>query len=180
MTGHPECTLRGRSPLDDPQLAAAGDRAAFARLYHQHAARVHTLARRLLSKEDADDATQEVFIRLWDKLPLYKADAPFGAWLHRLALNVILRRREVERKPIRAGSDVNVDTLAARPVTLDAAIDVGTALARLDPGMRDVVVLHDMEGYRHEEIAQQLNITVASSKMRLHRARHALRTLMNR
>lgn len=136
---------------------------------------MHSLARRLLGSGDADDATQEAFIRVWEKLPLYKPDGPFGAWVYRLALNVILRRREAERRPVHSGNDLALHLVPQRATSPDAAIDVVNALAKLDAGMRDVVVLHDIEGYRHEEIAEMLDITIAGSKMRLHRARHILR-----
>ena len=132
----------------------------------------------MLGAEDADDATQDVFIRIWEKLPLYRPDAPFGSWLQRVALNVILRLLDAQKRPIRVASDVQVDELATRQSSPDARIDIDTALSKLHPGMREVVVLHDMEGYRHEEIAEQLEITVASSKMRLHRARLALRAFV--
>src|SRR5687767_13147210 len=78
---------------EDARLAAAGDVAAFERLYRRHVARVHTLATRMLGPDDADDATQDVFIRTWERLGQFRGESAFGTWLHRLAINVVLGRR---------------------------------------------------------------------------------------
>jgi len=129
----------------------------------------------MLGPDEADDATQDIFFRVWEKLPLYRPDAPFGGWARRLAVNVILRRREELNRPLRQRSPADVDALHAPATGPDARMDLAAGLAALEPDWRDVVVLHDMEGYRHEEIAELLNISVGSSRMRLHRARALLR-----
>jgi len=153
----------------DVALAAAGDMKAFERLYWRHAARIKALARRFLGSSDAEDGTQEVFVRAWSRLGQFRGDAAFATWLHRLAVNVLLRLMERQKpQPI---EDVQV-----RPHEPD--IDLERALLTLPPGVREVVVLHDMESYTHEEIASVLDIGVSASKMRLHRGRTALRQLM--
>jgi RNA polymerase sigma factor (sigma-70 family) len=82
----------------DVELAAAGDTRAFERVYREHAARVHSLARRMIGPEDADDATQEVFVRVWEKLDTFRGDAAFGTWLHRVAVNLILTRARSRKR----------------------------------------------------------------------------------
>src|SRR5262245_14775656 len=85
--------VRADAEIIDAELAASGDAHAFERLYRSHAARIHSLARRMINAELADDVTQDVFVRAWQKLSTFRGDAAFGTWLHRLAINVILGRR---------------------------------------------------------------------------------------
>lgn len=162
----------------DVGRAADGDTAAFERLYHRHAGRVHALARRMLgADEDAADATQEVFVRTWQKLHLFRGDAAFSTWLHRLAINVVLARRETLAKR----RDRFIDGL--EPMQVESAtqarpeirLDVEAALDTLPDGAREVFVLYDVEGYKHDEIASLLGISVGTSKSQLHRARMLLR-----
>ncbi|HEX2166529.1 MAG TPA: sigma-70 family RNA polymerase sigma factor [Longimicrobiales bacterium] len=162
---------------DDVRDAQSGDTAAFERVYHRHAARIHTLCRRMLSPEEADDLTQEVFIRAWQKLSLFRGDSAFGTWLYRLAVNLILARRQTfaSRRSRFDGGDPNVIPMHARSERPDLRVDVDAAIRTLPPGARDVFVLHDVEGYTHEEIAGLLNVTAGTSKSQLHRARMSLR-----
>ena len=155
----------------DAALAAQGDSRAFERLYWRHGTRVKALARRLLGSADAEDGVQEVFIRAWDRLDQFRGDAAFGSWLHRLAVNVLLRQLQRHR---RHGDHIGLaDQPAPEPATIDE--DLTRALASLPAPVREVVVLHDMESYTHQEIAEMLGIGVSASKMRLHRGREALR-----
>src|SRR3989442_8435600 len=78
----------------DAALAASGDGTAFERLYRSHVARIHSLVRRMLDADEADDLTQDVFVRAWQKLPTFRGESAFGTWLHRLAVNVVLGRRK--------------------------------------------------------------------------------------
>lgn len=161
----------------DAALAASGDSRAFERLYRTHVARVHSLARRMTDPEHADDLTQDVFVRAWSKLSTYRGEAAFGTWLHRLAVNVILARRTTigtERGRFSAAEDA-LDGVAGRPVTVEFSVDFEEAIERLPDGARQVFVLHDIEGYRHEEIAELLGIVPGTSKSQLHHARMALR-----
>src|SRR5688572_31965338 len=142
---------RVESP-DDVSQAAAGDVGAFERLYHQHVGRVHALARRMAGAQDADELTQDVFVRTWQKLSSFRGEAAFGTWLHRLAVNVIierLRRTSLERSR-RVDDSTHAYEIAPASTSaptlrmgLEAAIDL------LPPGARQVFVLYDVEGHTH-------------------------------
>ena len=160
----------------DVALAAAGDAAAFGRLYWRHAARVKALARRLLGPADADDGAQEVFVRAWGRLGQFRGEAAFGTWLHRLAVNVLLRQLRRQQRHAADGDEALEQVAAPGPHRPDDEVE--RALGTLGEGIREVVVLHDMEGYTHDEIAALLGIGVSASKMRLHRGRTALRRWM--
>ena len=167
---------------DDAVLAAAGDAGAFERLYHRHVPRVHSLARRMIGSELADEITQDVFVRAWEKLGSFRGEAAFGTWLHRVAINVILGRRKqlgVRRERFVDGDGV-VDRLPSRPKGAETAIDFETAIERLPDGAQQVFVLHDVEGYKHGEIAEMLGISSGTSKSQLHRARMILREHLDR
>lgn len=171
-------TITSDAELDaeDVGHAAAGDAQAFERIYRRHAARIHSLCRRMLSPEEADDATQEVFIRAWEKLALFRGESAFGTWLYRLAVNLLLGRREQHaRHRDRFGADADVIVLPARRDRPDLRMDVEAALETLPRGAREVFVLHDVEGFTHEEIAGMLNVSPGTSKSQLHRARMSLR-----
>lgn len=166
-----------RDDVADARQAAAGDMRAFERLYRAHVGRVHALARRMSGGDDADELTQEVFVRAWEKLGSFRGEAAFGTWLHRVAVNLILSRRsqrrvERERRDDREGV---LDEVAARPASGAHRVDFERALERLPDGARQVFVLHDVEGYKHEEIAGHLGVTTGTTKAQLHRARMLLR-----
>lgn len=166
----------------DAVLAAAGDGHAFERLYRRHLGRIHSLARRMINPEEADDATQAVFIRAWEKLGTFRGESAFGTWLHRLAINVMLARRTtlgIERGRYNDSEGV-VDRVSGRASQKDLSIDFEEAIERLPSGAREVFVLHDIEGYKHEEIAGMLGIVTGTSKAQLHRARMALRGYLDR
>ena len=158
-------------------LAASGDAHAFERLYRAHVGRVHSLVRRMLNDEDADEVTQDVFVRAWQKLATYRGEAAFGTWLHRLAVNVILGRRQLlgQRRDRFLPDDAALATVSASRGTPELSLDFETAIARLPEGARQIFVMHDVEGYTHEEIATQLGLAVGTSKSQLRRARMALR-----
>lgn len=161
----------------DWALAQDGDTSAFERLYHEHVARVHSLARRMAGGEAADDLTQEVFIRAWEKLGSFRGDSAFGTWLHRLAVNWILSRREAMRKreARHVPGEAVFETLHSRPGTPGLRMDFEKAVDRLPDGAREVFVLYDVEGWPHKDIARMLKISVGTSKSQLHRARMLLR-----
>ncbi len=162
---------------EDANLAAAGDREAFERLYRRHVPRIHSLARRMLGADEADEATQDAFVRAWTKLDGFRGEAAFGTWLYRLALNVILgRRAELGKARQRFAGDVELAELPRlSEVRPDLRVDFARAMERLPDGAREVLVLHDVEGYKHEEIAGMLGINTGTSKSQLHRARMLMR-----
>jgi RNA polymerase sigma-70 factor, ECF subfamily len=164
----------------DAALAGKGDAIAFERLYRRHSARIHSLCRRMLNPEMADDVTQDVFVRAWQKLHLFRGESAFGTWLHRLAINVVLAKRaDAAKQRNRFSDDETIwERAAARPYAGDTRMDFEAALAKLPEGAREIFVLHDIEGYKHEEIASLLGVSAGTSKSQLHRARMALRDVM--
>ncbi len=184
LSRDPDEPARGAGDAEtaDVALAASGDGRAFERLYRAHVARVHSLARRMIGFDVADDVTQDVFVRAWTKLGTFRGEAAFGTWLHRLAINVILARRTslgTERGRYHDGADV-LDAVPSRPVVNDLSLDFQEAIGRLPDGAREVFVLHDLEGYKHEEIASMLGIVPGTSKSQLHHARMTLRKHLDR
>jgi RNA polymerase sigma-70 factor, ECF subfamily len=174
----------GRSDPDavDATLAASGDAHAFERLYRAHLGRISGLARRMLGDEDTDDVIQDIFVRAWQKLGTFRGESAFGTWLHRLAINVLLGRRETLgiRRRRHLDGDMALEAVPSRRTTPEAAMDFEIAIERLPDGARQVFVLHDVEGYRHEEIAEMLGLATGTSKSQLHRARMALRRHLER
>jgi RNA polymerase sigma-70 factor (ECF subfamily) len=168
----------------DAARAAAGDQEAFGRLYQAHVGRVFALCARMTADRAlAEELTQDVFVRAWEKLPLFRGESAFGTWLHRLAVNVVLNRRESDgrRRSHHVDDDgAAIDAAPARPHAPGDRMDLEQAIASLPPGARRIFVLHDVEGYRHEEIAQFFGITSGGSKAQLHRARLLLREALQR
>ena len=121
-------------------------------------------------------------MRAWQKLGTFRGEAAFGTWLHRLAVNVILARRETlgTRRKRYVEGDMVLETVPSRRATPETSMDFEAAMERLPEGAREVFVLHDVEGYRHEEIAQMLGLATGTSKSQLHRARMALRQHLER
>ena len=180
MTSTPSLT-------DDVALAARGDRRAFERVYRSHVDRVFTLCVRMTGeRQRAEELTQDVFVRVWDKLSTFRGDSAFSTWLHRMAVNVVLNDRQSEKRR-RDKHDDGIEDMDAIPLS-DArplpvpglSIDLEAAIAALPPGARKVFVLHDVEGYTHEEIGAQLGVTPGGCKAQLHRARMLLREALNR
>jgi RNA polymerase sigma-70 factor (ECF subfamily) len=160
-------------------LAAAGDAHAFERLYRRHATRIYNLVRRMYGVDDAEEVTQDVFVRAWEKLATFRGESAFSTWLHRVAVNVVLGRRESRgRQHARlAEGDAYIEMARAPRSTPEEAMDLGTPFTTPD-GARQIFVLHDIEGYRHEEIADLLGLATGTSKSQLHRARMALRAYL--
>lgn len=165
----------------DVAAAAAGDVRAFERVYRRHVARIHSTAVRMLGADEADDATQDVFIRAWQRLGQFRGDSAFGTWLFRLAVNVMLSRREVVAiRHKRHVDDTDlIETLSSPDSSPEMGLDFQAAIERLPPGMRQIFVLHDIEGYKHDEIASMLGIAQGTSKSQLHRVRMILRKFLD-
>ena len=170
-------------PDPDVALAASGDRRAFERLYRAHVSRVFTLCARMVGDAAAaEELTQDVFVRAWEKLALYRGESAFSTWLHRLAVNVVLNHRKSEgRRRGRMDDDPEaLDGQPGRQVPAGIRMDLEQAIRRLPPGARRVFLLHDVEGFKHEEIAGMLGVTAGGSKAQLHRARMLLRESLDR
>jgi RNA polymerase sigma-70 factor (ECF subfamily) len=167
----------------DVRRASAGDMEAFERLYRTHVAQIHGLTRRMLGEEWADEVTQDVFVRAWTKLDTFRGDSAFGTWLHRVAVNLVLgRRKELGRSRDRFIGDGEAAVQRATGTMDSPAIrlEIEAALTRLPDGARQVFVLHDVEGYKHREIAELLGVTTGTTKAQLHRARMILRQYVSR
>ena len=171
------------NPDDLVARAQAGDQTAFRELYRHHAGRVYALCLRLTGNAgDAEERTQDVFVRLWDKIRSFRGESAFSSWLHRLAVNVVLNeRRTTQRRELRVMPAEDPDAVAgakAGPSPQQAAglgIDLERAIAELPDGAREVFVLFDIEGYGHAEIAAMVGIAEGTSKAQLFRARQLLR-----
>jgi RNA polymerase sigma-70 factor (ECF subfamily) len=174
--------LTGETPIQtgtdsDVALAAGGDSSAFERLYRTHVSRIHSLTRRMLGNHEADEVTQDIFVRTWQKLGQFRGDSQFSTWLHRLAVNVVIeRRRSFAIQRGRMTDDPSaLDAITVPPARADLTVDFEWAIGQLPPGAREIFVLHDVEGYKHREIAAMLEIASGTSKRQLHRARMLMR-----
>lgn len=169
---------------DDARLverACTGDRAAFEALYRRHRNRIYGLVWRLCGGDAAlaEDLLQESFVRAWQKLDSFRGESRFSTWLHRLSANVALsdrriRLRRLERETVLEGSAERTAT-GERDVYADKRMDLEQAIAGLPERARTVLVLFDIEGYSHAEIARTAGMAVGSSKAQLHRARKLVR-----
>jgi RNA polymerase sigma factor (sigma-70 family) len=167
--------------IDDVRAAAAGDRRAFQRLYHLHVGRVHGAVFRLAGYDHAraEDLTQEAFVRAWQKLPSFRHESAFGTWLYRLAVNVALmdiRARGAD--PVSMVDDEHLPDTGQTPFCAAEREELERAIGLLPARARAVLVLHDVEGWRHEEIGNELGMAIGTSKAQLHRARGLLRKLL--
>jgi len=169
---------------DSHAPAGAADPAAFRALYDAHAPRVHALCLRLeRDAATAEELTQDVFIRAWRALPGFRGDALVSTWLHRIAVNVVLEhRRTTARRLRRIEPFGDLELLGASAPAPEAGLemDLRAALETLPPGARAVFVLHEVEGYTHEEIAEMSGVTTGTTKTQLFRARRLLRAALSR
>ncbi len=161
----------------DVALAARGDASAFERLYRTHVTRIHNLTRRMLGSHDADEVTQDIFVRTWQKLGQFRGESAFSTWLHRLAVNVVIEKRRsfaIHRERM-SDDPTALDAVTVAPARADLTVDFEAAIEQLPAGAREIFVMHDVEGYKHREIAAMLEITSGTSKRQLHRARMLMR-----
>ena len=177
------------NPSEAEALAQAqtGDHQAFAQLYSLHKRRIYSLCLRMVGNvAEAEDLTQEAFLQLHRKIATFRGDSAFSTWLHRLAINVVLMR--LRRKGL---SLISLDeamepapeerpgrSFGAPDLNLTGSIDrlaLERAIANLPAGYRLIFVLHDIEGYEHNEIATMLDCSIGNSKSQLHKARLKLR-----
>jgi RNA polymerase sigma-70 factor (ECF subfamily) len=164
------------------QRAIDGDEAAMRSLWSRHAPHIDAVVRRLVGNDNdvAADIAQEVWIQIFRALPQYRGESQFGTWAHRIAVNRTLNALRKTRRLAKIEVDVEEDTAVVDPDPDRSLMmqTIETAAARLSPGARAVFLLHDVEGFTHEEIAERLGITSGGSKSQLFKARAKLRTLL--
>jgi RNA polymerase sigma-70 factor, ECF subfamily len=158
--------------------AQGGDVDAFEAVYRAHASAIHALCRRMCGEDgEANELVQDVFVRAWERLPSFRGQSTLATWLHRLAVNVVLEKwRTKKRDALRMIDDADGLAIDAEPQQHDPDVlmDVEAAVTRLPAGARTVFVLHDIEGYSHDEIALMTGIAAGTSRTQLFRARRAL------
>ncbi|MEO8648478.1 MAG: RNA polymerase sigma factor [Acidobacteriota bacterium] len=168
------------------QLASGGSIAAFEIIYQRYHRRTYSLCMRMTgSQSEAEDLTQEVFIQLFRKAGSFRGDSAFSTWLHRLTVNQVLmhfRRRSVKNEKVSDDGEMPEQTVhgTADPNKMPVVdrIALKNAIGELPKGYRNVFVLHDVEGFEHEEVARMLKISIGTSKSQLHKARLKLRGLL--
>jgi RNA polymerase sigma-70 factor (ECF subfamily) len=164
--------------------ARAGDRLAFEKLYRSHCDRIYGLCWRMCGGDSAlaEDMVQEAFVRAWNKLDLFKGQSKFGTWLHRLTVNVVLSDRRIRVKRLQREQEFSGDIervqVGDRDVFAGLRKDLEAAIAGLPERARTVLVLYDIEGYQHQEIADMTGMAVGSSKAQLHRARKMVQEVL--
>jgi RNA polymerase sigma-70 factor (ECF subfamily) len=166
------------------QRARGGDQAAFRELYRQQVGRVYALCLRMARDgAEAEELTQDVFVRVWERLTSFRGESAFTTWLHRVTVNVVLearrkrRRREARVLPMEDPAVLERPGADARPAL---SVDLERAIAMLPEGAREVFLLYDVEGYGHAEIAEMVGIAAGTSKAQLFRARQLLRKVLQR
>ena len=167
--------------------AASGDRHAFEHVYRTHLNHVFSLCVRMTGdRARAEELTQDVFVRAWEKLPSFRGESAFSTWLHRLTVNVVLNERRVDGRERSRNVSSDDDDESAPPAGSTSQpmhaekLDLERAIAKLPKGARKVFVLHDVEGFTHEEIGSMLGVTAGGCKAQLHRARLLLREALKR
>ena len=164
------------------QRAIHGDEAAMRSLWTRHAPHIDAVVRRLVGQDLdlASDIAQEVWIQIFRALPQYRCDSQFGTWAHRIAVNRTLNALRKTRRLAKIETEVEEDSAMVEQDSERAMVmqTIETAAQKLSPGARAVFLLHDVEGFTHEEIAERLGITSGGSKSQLFKARAKLRTLL--
>jgi RNA polymerase sigma factor (sigma-70 family) len=186
QTPHPS-GIAAREPAGEDafvDLARRGDVDAFERLYQLHAGRVYALCLRLAGEPvEARELVQDTFVHAWEALPRFRGESTLTTWLHRIAVNVLLERRRGDRRRAARVSLVEDEDDVERapgaegfvaPTDVATAIDLERAIAALPPGVRRAFVLHEVEGYTHEEVAGMTGLATGTLRAQLHRARQLL------
>ena len=176
------------SDFDLTKAAAQGNMAAFEEVYQRHHRRVYSICLRMLQNAtEAEDLTQDVFIQLYRKIGSFRGDSAFTTWLHRLTVNQVLmhfRKRNVKFEKTTEEGETPVQIVGGtenpRKMPVVDKIAIENAIEQLPKGYRNVFVLHDVEGYEHEEVAKILGCSVGTSKSQLHKARLKLRKLLQK
>jgi RNA polymerase sigma-70 factor, ECF subfamily len=175
------------------RLAQQGDVTAFERIYRMHNRKVHALCLRMAGNPaEAEDLTQDVFLQLFRKIGTFRGESAFSTWLHRMSVNIVLMRfRKRPKAETSLDTITNPEEESSRPpqefgapdLRLNGVIDRVTlqaAINELAPGYRAMFILHDIQGYKHEEIAQMFGCSAGNSKSQTHKARIQLRQLLQK
>jgi RNA polymerase sigma-70 factor (ECF subfamily) len=178
----PVMTATPDSEADLVRRARRGEVDAFEDLYRRHVGRIYAVSLRMVADPSlAEELTQEAFVRAWGKLASFHGTSAFGTWLHRLAVNVVLDALRARRRWRERFSEEPPARPPAAPTRdLAGTVDLERCIALLPPRARAVFVLHDVEGYKHREIAALLDLSVGACKAHLHRARRRLREELDR
>ena len=171
------------------EKAKLGDAQAFQALYEKHKRRVYSLCLRMTSNTaEAEDLTQEAFLQLYRKIATFRGESAFSTWLHRMAVNVVLMHLRKKGLPVvsleettEGDEDTPKKDFGADDPRLAGSVDrlrLQNAVERLPPGYRTIFVLHDVEGYEHNEIATMVGCSIGNSKSQLHKARMKLRDFL--
>lgn len=175
----------GRESLEDlVRRAQAGDTRAFEQVYRRTSDRIYAVCLRMCA--DADEAAelvQDVFVRAWQKLSLFRGESLFTTWLHRLAVNLILQdRRSKGRRRARERTDADLEQYGRAAVTAmpGTRVDLERAIAGLPAKAREVLVLRDVQGYKYDEIAQMTGVSLGTVKAQIHRARGLVKEALER
>jgi RNA polymerase sigma-70 factor, ECF subfamily len=177
------------SEADAIQRAKQGDAEAFEVLYNLHKRRVYSLCLRMTANTaEAEDLAQEAFLQLFRKIGTFRGESAFSTWLHRMAVNVVLMRLRKKGLPVvpleetlETEEEAPKKELGSQDAVLAGSLDrlqLQRAVEALPPGYRMIFVLHDVEGYEHNEIAEIVGCSIGNSKSQLHKARMKLRELL--
>jgi RNA polymerase sigma-70 factor (ECF subfamily) len=169
----------GSAELDIVARAKSGSPEAFEELYRLYVGRTYALCLRMAGDAaQAEELTQEVFVKAWRKLTSFRGKSTIGTWLHRLTVNTVLSKQRADSRyasRVTTVDDVQLSQSPTRDEHPGRRVDLETAIAGLPRKARSVFVLHDVEGHRHAEIAKMMGIAVGTAKAQLHRARKLLR-----
>ena len=180
--------IPGASDFELAQSAARGDMAAFEEIYQRHHRRVYSICLRMLQNAyEAEDLTQDVFIQLYRKIGSFRGDSAFTTWLHRMTVNQVLmhfRKRTVKFEKTTEEGETPIQVVPGTespfkmPIVDKIALE--NAIDQLPAGYKNVFMLHDVEGFEHEEVAKILGCSVGTSKSQLHKARLKLQKLLKK
>ncbi|MFO7446072.1 MAG: RNA polymerase sigma factor [Ignavibacteriaceae bacterium] len=160
-----------------------GNSAAFEKLYHLNVKRVYALCIRITSKSDiAEELTQDVFVRAWDNIKSFRGESLFSTWLHRLAVNVVLVHLRTQKRRLARFQSLSEIFSLRKKVEAPTArgVDIEKAIEALPNKAKIIFLLHDVEGYKHTEIAEMMKLSPGTTKAQLHRARKLLRKALER
>ncbi len=189
MSCHPDVTARYESDFDLVKRTQEGDPDAFASLFHTHKARIYSVCLRMTNNTaEAEDLTQDAFLQVFRKLATFRGDSALSTWLYRIAVNTVLMHfRRKALKQVSLDEPYNQDArlvrreYGSRDERLTGSVDriaLARAIKELPDGYRTIFLLHEVEGFEHQEIAQLLDCSVGNSKSQLHKAKLRIRELL--